>query len=628
MSKLDRQANSLLWIVFFVFSFLWILSPSQLFAAVTRSSAPSITYTTIQDALDDAVTGDTITADVGTYAEHLNFSTVITNNVDNLTLEGEETARTIIDGGGTGNVIDLATFSKHITIKKFTIKNGTTGLSIGSTGTSGAINITNNIITENTTGIQCGTSANINITNNSIDQNTTGISCANSTATTVTNSIVSNTTTTGTTGINVANSAIVTYNDVYNNGSNTFVSGTGNITTNPLLVDPTNNDYHLKLNSPAIDAGNPDPAFNDLIDSTRNDIGAYGGPSMDVTPFLVSNLKVVCTSNDCSTINLSWNENQAYNIGDYQVFSGTASGSYGAPISTGGTGICNTSHVCTFPIAFTPAPPPAPPPTAAGQLILDQPTFGDSLLKLHWSLTVTPPANLAGYFVYYGVNQGGPYNGAGSPKDAGNNTSYTLTGLTNGTVYYIIVKAYSAPLFYIAVKAKDTSGNTSDFSTEVTDILTDPKTESTGSSNEVHEFPEALAPFPDLPDQGRCFIATAAYGSPWEPQVKILRSFRDEYLKPYDWGRRFIAWYYHHSPPWAQYLNEHASLKPIVRAALIPAVAVASFFLATTEIERFFILILLILFLIRRALPPPFPPPQGGRAREGVAESKQGRSRG
>lgn len=40
-------------------------------------------------------------------------------------------------------------------------------------------------------------------------------------------------------------------------------------------------DYHLLPNSPAIDAGNPDPMFNDL-DGTRNDCGAYGGP----TPFV------------------------------------------------------------------------------------------------------------------------------------------------------------------------------------------------------------------------------------------------------------------------------------------------------------------------------------------------------
>jgi parallel beta-helix repeat protein len=36
-------------------------------------------------------------------------------------------------------------------------------------------------------------------------------------------------------------------------------------------------DYRLLSTSPCINAGNPDPLFND-IDGTRNDIGAYGGP--------------------------------------------------------------------------------------------------------------------------------------------------------------------------------------------------------------------------------------------------------------------------------------------------------------------------------------------------------------
>lgn len=40
------------------------------------------------------------------------------------------------------------------------------------------------------------------------------------------------------------------------------------------------NDFHLKLQSPCRNAGNPSPEFNDH-DGTRNDQGAYGGPSGD-----------------------------------------------------------------------------------------------------------------------------------------------------------------------------------------------------------------------------------------------------------------------------------------------------------------------------------------------------------
>jgi parallel beta-helix repeat protein len=37
-------------------------------------------------------------------------------------------------------------------------------------------------------------------------------------------------------------------------------------------------DFHLKAGSPAINAGDPAPAYNDP-DGTRNDLGAYGGPA-------------------------------------------------------------------------------------------------------------------------------------------------------------------------------------------------------------------------------------------------------------------------------------------------------------------------------------------------------------
>jgi len=63
---------------------------------------------------------------------------------------------------------------------------------------------------------------------------------------------------------------------------NNTEGGKGNISDDPLFVDPKNEDFHLQDISPAIDAGNPDPLYNDQalppgMGTERNDMGAYGG---------------------------------------------------------------------------------------------------------------------------------------------------------------------------------------------------------------------------------------------------------------------------------------------------------------------------------------------------------------
>ncbi|GGD28586.1 calcium-binding protein [Sinisalibacter lacisalsi] len=47
---------------------------------------------------------------------------------------------------------------------------------------------------------------------------------------------------------------------------------------------------------------------------------------------------------------------------------------------------------------------------------------------------------------------------------------------------------------------------------------------------------------------GTCFVATAAYGDPWHPDVVFLRAFRDQWLVHRAWGRAFIAFYWRVGP--------------------------------------------------------------------------------
>ncbi len=76
-------------------------------------------------------------------------------------------------------------------------------------------------------------------------------------------------------------------------------------------------------------------------------------------------------------------------------------------------------------------------------------------------------------------------------------------------------------------------------------------------------------------NSGSCFIATAAYGSPMAADVRILCTFRDNYLLTNYVGIRFVSLYYKVSPPMADYIREHSYLKPMVRFMLSPLVWIA-----------------------------------------------------
>ncbi len=69
---------------------------------------------------------------------------------------------------------------------------------------------------------------------------------------------------------------------------------------------------------------------------------------------------------------------------------------------------------------------------------------------------------------------------------------------------------------------------------------------------------------------GGCFIATAAFGSKFEKHVQLLRRFRDRYLMPNRIGRTFVNAYYRYSPPMADYIAGHDTLRTMVRYSLIP----------------------------------------------------------
>ncbi len=104
------------------------------------------------------------------------------------------------------------------------------------------------------------------------------------------------------------------------------------------------------------------------------------------------------------------------------------------------------------------------------------------------------------------------------------------------------------------------------------------------------------------PRSGFCFIATAAYGTPMAKEVQTLREFRDEYLLSNSMGQAFVDFYYRVSPPIAEFITEHPSLKPIARAGLVPVVAISTVIVNTTAGEKIAILGLLVLISVAVAM--------------------------
>jgi len=117
-----------------------------------------------------------------------------------------------------------------------------------------------------------------------------------------------------------------------------------------------------------------------------------------------------------------------------------------------------------------------------------------------------------------------------------NVTSYNDTGLSPHRSYYYRVRAYND------------AGN-SDYSNEASSVT-------------------------DKEKDG-CFIATAVYGSPSEPHVKVLRDFRDRFLLTSSAGNFFVDLYYASSPHIAEFMAKHTILKTMVRWGLLPLVGIS-----------------------------------------------------
>ncbi len=140
-------------------------------------------------------------------------------------------------------------------------------------------------------------------------------------------------------------------------------------------------------------------------------------------------------------------------------------------------------------------------------------------------------------------------------------------GITNApviTVTFIpqIVKNYSA-----TVTIEDSSGATSILKLSGSGSL------NTGGTGGTVTTGTNVAPSASSTGgKSGCFIATAAYGSYLDPHVMVLRHFRDDVLLQSKAGTAFVKFYYHYSPPIADYIAQHDVLRMLLRFALTPLI--------------------------------------------------------
>ncbi len=256
--------------------------------------------TNIQDAVDAASAGDTVLVNDGTYYPNSQISVTIDITVKSV--NGAE--KTIVDGSDSHRCFYLVSFG---TIDGFTIRNGFANYAGGIFCSGGTVQnciISENSASSNSGGVKCmggGTVQNCTISGNSADYGG-GVTCDGG--------AIQNCTISGNYGVGVDffEAGGILQNSILWNNTGSEIIGTpsvniyncienwtnldnGIITNNPQFIDITFGNYHLKTNSPCINAGTNMPWMAGAKDLDGNprivdgivDMGAYECPAISVT---------------------------------------------------------------------------------------------------------------------------------------------------------------------------------------------------------------------------------------------------------------------------------------------------------------------------------------------------------
>ncbi|MEQ8763629.1 MAG: right-handed parallel beta-helix repeat-containing protein [Planctomycetota bacterium] len=228
--------------------------PAFLFVDASNASCPGSgteldPYCTIQMAIDNSCSGDTITVGPGTYVENLDLK-----GRDLILRSTAGAHETILNGSGIGPVIRFE-YGADTTLEGFTLRDGLHANGGGIVCRNSSPTLINCVVTDcqallNGGAMYCQ-SADPTLINVTFTQNVAGalggaIYSTGSSAVVATNSILWGNTPDAVSG----DPATITFSDVEGG-----YIGSGNIDLDPELLDPANGDFRLSCASPCIDAG-------------------------------------------------------------------------------------------------------------------------------------------------------------------------------------------------------------------------------------------------------------------------------------------------------------------------------------------------------------------------------------
>lgn len=276
---------------------------------------------------------------------------------------------------------------------------------------------------------------------------------------------------------------------------------------------------------------------------------------IDVLPALTfppSGLAVAVSS--ASSLTLNWTDNSSDELG-FKIERKTGAGGVYGQIDTTGAGITTYTDsgltegtTYTYRVRATNAGgdsaysnessatiwPAAPSGLSASPASASQ-------VNLSW---IDNSAGETGFKIERKTGAGGTYSQIAVTTD--NATAYSDAAVTASTTYVYRVKAFNA-------------GGDSAYSGEGAATTPAPPAGGGGGGG----------------GGGGCFIATAAFGTPMEKHVRILREFRDRSLLATSAGQACVNFYYRVSPPIAGRIAQSELLRFLTRGSLMPIVGMA-----------------------------------------------------